>query len=109
MPIAVKSLDLVGITCLLYSGRLSLKLLSTLYTCDGCVLLAFRLRPSSTVNEKDLDKMTADDQIENFWIEAFGSVDSDHNLDAPSFEVNGTPSTPSPPTSRNQRFYLTTI
>lgn len=52
------------------------------------------------MNEKDLDKMTVDDlEIENLWIEAFGSVDLDRNLE-------GTPSTPSPPTSRNRKFYF---
>ncbi len=56
------------------------------------------------MNEKDLDKMTADDlEIENLWIEAFGSVDSDCNLDAPSFGLKGTPLTP---TSRNREFYF---
>ncbi|KAK0451630.1 hypothetical protein EV421DRAFT_1049734 [Armillaria borealis] len=59
------------------------------------------------MNEKDLDKMTVDDlEIENLWIEAFGSVDSDHNLDAHSFGVKGTPSASSPPTSRNRKFYF---
>ncbi|PBK66255.1 hypothetical protein ARMSODRAFT_1086755 [Armillaria solidipes] len=59
------------------------------------------------MNEKDLEKMTVDDlEIENLWIEAFGSVDSDHNLDSHSFGVKGTPSASSPPTSRNRKFYF---
>ncbi len=40
----------------------------------------------------------------NLWIEAFGSVDSDHNLDALSFGVKGTSLTSSPPMSRNRKF-----
>ncbi|KAK0223748.1 hypothetical protein IW262DRAFT_852171 [Armillaria fumosa] len=53
------------------------------------------------MNEKDLDKMTShDSEIENLWIEAFGSVDPDHNLVAPSFGAEG------PPTSRNRKFYF---
>ncbi|KAK0484842.1 hypothetical protein IW261DRAFT_861420 [Armillaria novae-zelandiae] len=59
------------------------------------------------MNEKDSDKMTANDhKIENLWIEAFGSVNPDHNPDAPSSGVKGIPPTSSPPTSRNRRFYF---
>ncbi|KAK0194306.1 hypothetical protein F5146DRAFT_1135071 [Armillaria mellea] len=37
---------------------------------------------------------------------AFGSVDSDHNLDASPLGVKATSSTSSPPTSRNRKFYF---
>lgn len=63
--------------------------------------------PSPAMNEKDLDKMTADDsQIENLWIEAFGSVDPDHDPDAPSFSVEGSLPMSPPPVSRNRKFYF---
>ncbi|KAG7451629.1 uncharacterized protein BT62DRAFT_916590 [Guyanagaster necrorhizus] len=58
------------------------------------------------MNEKDLDKMTDDDQVENLWIEAFGSVDSDENLEAPPHGANSAPSTSPPPVTRNQKFYF---
>ncbi|KAK0469238.1 uncharacterized protein EV420DRAFT_1633661 [Desarmillaria tabescens] len=58
------------------------------------------------MNEKNLDKMSEDDQVENLWIEAFGSGDSDRNLDVPSPGADGMPSTLSLPTSRNQKFYF---